>query len=420
MGLGSGRATAITLAGALLLGVVVVACGGPSPPEPPEPPPTTGGPAGGHRIDPPAAAGSLAPNLTLAGGDLVLSWLELVAENRHRLLISRFDGAGWREPVVVAEGERFFANWADLPAVAESGDGSLVAHWLAKTAEDTYAYSIFLARSVDGGASWAELGRLNDDDTPTEHGFVSYAAEGDRLRAFWLDGRDMEEGSAMSLRTALIGETVGATELLDTRVCECCSTDAAGGGDGAVVVYRDRADDETRDISVVRRRGAGWSEPESTVADGWTIAGCPVNGPAVDVAGETAAVAWFTAAGDTPRVQLAFSPDGAATFGPPVVIDEDAPSGRVDLVLDGSGGAVVSWLAIAGDDGSVRLRRVSADGRIGESLEIATTGAARASGFPRLVRLGDTLYLAWVDTTPADGQQIRAFALPLDQLSVPM
>ena len=300
--------------------------------------------------------------------------------------------------------------------MAASGDGSLVAHWLGKTGAETYAYSIFVARSVDGGASWTELGQLNEDDTLTEHGFVSYAPDGDALRAFWLDGRAMEEGGDMVLRTALIGEAIGPSEVLDSRVCECCATDAASGGAGPLVAYRDRIGDEVRDVSVVRRDGAGWTTPAVAAADGWRIAGCPVNGPAIDAAGEAAVVVWFTGAGDAPRVRLAFSADGGASFGPPVVIDAAAPLGRVDVALDGAGGAVVSWLALAGDAGSVRLRRVASTGDMGEPLEVATTGAARASGFPRLARLDDALYLAWVDTTPADGHRLRARALRLAEL----
>jgi hypothetical protein len=193
-----------------------------------------------------------------------------------------------------------------------------------------------------------------------------------------------------------------------------------GGAAGPLAVYRNRGDDEVRDIALVRRSDVGWTLPTVAAADGWTIAGCPVNGPAVDAAGERAAVAWFTAADDLMRVQLAFSDDGAGSFGSPVVIDADAPAGRVDLVLDASGGAVVSWLAIVDETGSVLLRRVSADGRMGEPLEIATTSAARASGFPRLARLGQNLYCAWVDTTPEDGHRIRARTVPLAQLPAPV
>ena len=370
-------------------------------------------------IDPPAAAGALAPNLAAAGGDPVLSWLEPLAGERHRLLVSRLEETGWTAPAVVAEGGGFFANWADLPAVAESGDGSLVAHWLARTGDETYAYSPFLARSIDGGASWSELGRLNDDGTLTEHGFVSYAVEGDALRAFWLDGRRMPGGGPMDLRTALIGDAVGASELLDERVCDCCSTDAAVAGETTLVVYRDRGASEVRDISRLLRGPGGGSEPRSVANDGWVIHGCPVNGPAVDADGAMAVVAWFTAAEESPRVQLAFSRDDGASFGPPALIDGEAPLGRVDVVLDGAGGAVVSWLAQAEEGGVVRLRRVGTDGGLGEPIDVAATGAARASGFPRLLRLGKTLYLAWVDTAPAEGQRLRARRLPLERLPAP-
>jgi len=405
---------AIALGGLLLAGVWVAACrgdeGSASGVASPSPPVAAGS------LDPPAAVGSLAPNLTAVGDGLILSWLEPLAGGRHRLVVSRLAAAGWGPPRVAAEGAGFFANWADLPAVARSGDGSLIAHWLAKTADDTYAYSIFLARSLDGGASWIELGRLNDDDTPTEHGFVSWVPDGGALRAFWLDGREMAGGGAMGLRTALVGEAIGASEVVDSRVCECCGTDADASADGPVAIYRDRADDETRDIAVVRQRADGWAAPQPAAADGWVIAGCPVNGPAIRVAGETAVAAWYTAAGDTPRVQVAFSTDGAASFGLPLSIDAEAPLGRVDVELSNEGEAIVSWLAAAG---SVRLRRASAGGSLGEALEIATTGAARASGFPRLLRRDKTLYLAWVDTTPEDGHRIRARAIPLDQLPAP-
>ncbi len=414
---------------ALILGVVCWACGPAPPPagEPSSAEPAAAldarGPAGARQLDPPASDRAFAPSLAMAGGELLLTWLEALGSDeapRHRLLFSRLADDGWRPPVVVAEGDDFFANWADFPHAVRMGDGSLLVHRLVQTAADTYAYSIELARSTDGGATWAELGRLNDDATHTEHGFVAFVPEGEGVRAFWLDGREMVAKGPMTLRTAFVtGDGVGDPEILDPRVCECCSTDAALTAAGPVVVFRDRSDAEIRDVSIVRRDGASWTPPAPVAADDWRIPGCPVNGPEIAAEGERAVVAWFTGADDAPRVRAAFSADGGSSFGGPLEVDADEPHGRVDVVLDGEGGAVVSWLARGEGVAEVRLRRLAADGRQGAALGVASTAAARRSGFPRLARLGDRLYLAWVETGEGPESRVRLRELPLAAVPPP-
>jgi hypothetical protein len=396
-----------------------LACAGPIPNPPVDETPSPSATAEWRQLDPPASSQAFAPNLAVTGDQVVHTWLERVDLGEggvgHRLLFSRLADT-WTAPVVIAAGDDFFANWADLPGVVAAADGSLTAHWLAKTGEETYAYSIFLARSTDGGVSWTPLGRLNDDDTPTEHGFVSYVAADDGVRAFWLDGRAMAEGGPMSLRTAVITDQVGPDEVLDERVCECCSTDAAMTSTGPVVVARDRSESEIRDISIVRRVDGDWSRAQPIHADAWQIDGCPVNGPEIAADGDLA-VAWFTAAGAEPRVQMAISHDAGASFGRPVLIDGEGPLGRVDVVLDGKE-AVVSWLAFGTEMGEVRLRRVAADGTSGPPVTVARTAATRAAGFPRLVRHSDLLYLAWVDV--GDGEMSRIRLREIGVSAIPM
>ena len=259
------------------------------------------------------------------------------------------------------------------------------------------------------------MGRLPDDDSPSEHGFVSYAPEGERLRAAWLDGRRTAEGGAMTLRTALLAAEPGPSQLLDDRVCDCCSTDMAATDIGPLVVYRDRSDEEVRDISILRWEGEGWGESQPVHRDGWAIAGCPVNGPAVAAGGSGAAVAWFTAA-DSPKVLVALSDGSYASFGEPIVLDDRAPAGRVDLVDDGRGGMVVSWLGSSEGEGEIRLQRVSADGASGAPLAVARTSTARASGFPRLARIGARLYLAWVEVKADSASRLRVGEISLESL----
>jgi hypothetical protein len=316
----------------------------------------------------------------------------------------------------VAEGSDFFANWADLPAAAVAADGTMYAHWLAKTAADTYAYSIFLARSEDGGASWSPMGTLNDDDTATEHGFVSFVTQDAGVRAFWLDGRQMADGGAMTVRTAMVGEAVGASEVLDDRVCECCATDAVMTGQGPVVVTRDRSDEEIRDISIIRQVGDAWTASNRIAADDWRIEGCPVNGPAVAATDKKVAVAWYTAGGEGPKVQIAYSSDAGESFGSPEIVDGGRPLGRVDLVDDGSGGFVMSWLEGADELAEIRLRRLDGGGSVRKAMTVARTAPSRASGFPRLARVGDDLYLAWVDIEGEGTSQVRVLELPISTI----
>ena len=400
------------------------------------------------RSEPPAGPGAFAPQLSPArGGGVWMSWLEPTggegggasSNGGHRLRVARFDGTAWGEARTVAAGDDFFANWADVPSVVEGEDGELLAHWLAKTGDDTYAYGVFLARSGDGGATWSELGTVHDDASPTEHGFVSLlAAPGGGFEAAWLDGRRMADGGPMTVRAARIapGATgradVEALGVLDERVCECCQTGAARTPDGPLVAYRDRSPGEVRDVYTVRHSGDGWSAPAAVADDGWVIAGCPVNGPAVAAVGERAFLAWFTAADNRPRVRAAFSADAGASFGAAVEIDAEvgaetaaaahrqAPLGRVDAALVGPAGpagatsGVVSWL---GGDGGVWLRRVSADTTAPDGVtahparRVARTATARASGFPRIEALAGgganpRLAVTWVE--PGDDNDGQA------------
>lgn len=378
--------------------------------------------AAGARISPPAVDGAMAPNLIATGEGLLLSWLEPVrpgarpGEGEWALRVARFEGGAWSTPREIVRSAQFFVNWADFPSIA-AAPGGLYAHWAEMSGPGTYSYDVQLARSTDGGATWSRLGKAHDDATETEHGFVSLLPEGKGVRAFWLDGRKMTgDAGEMAVYSASVVDRAGRGEILDTRVCECCQTSAAATSRGPVVVYRDRSPQEVRDITIVRRVAGRWTKPARVHADGWKIEGCPVNGPSVAARGDHLAVAWFTGAGDRPRVRAAFSKDAGASFGPAVDVDHDGPLGRVQILLSGQDG-VVLWAASAGKDAEIRVRRVAPDGRMGAPLTIARTTAARSSGFPRMAQVGEGLFVAWVEAG-AGSSRLHAARLDLSALPV--
>lgn len=359
----------------------------------------------------PTGEGSRWPALSSDEDGVILSWLEPDASGTWSLRMARLDDAGWGAVETVAtEGDRpFFVNWADFPAVWAVSPGMLAAHWLERGTEGGYDYGVRVAFSNDGGARWSEPWTPHEDGTPTEHGFVSMipVAEG-AVGMVWLDGRksakteDGQEGLAemtLRFRTASLGGPPGPEILLDDLICDCCQTDAAVTGRGPIVVYRNRTHAEVRDIYVTRMSEDGWTTGHAVYDDGWVFPACPVNGPAIDAAGESVVVAWFTGANDQATVQVAFSNDAGDSFGPPTEVDLGNPLGRVDVLLLEDGSALVSWIEGGGQDAEILAQRVTPDGTMDWPVTISSTSAGRDSGFPRMLQDSHgRILFAWTES----------------------
>jgi hypothetical protein len=219
----------------------------------------------------------------------------------------------------------------------------------------------------------------------------------------------------MSLRTALLSPdgAVHPGGAIDDRVCDCCPTDAVSNARGeVVVVYRDRSPEEVRDIWLTRFSRQGWSRPVPVHRDGWIIAGCPVNGPAIAGAGDLMLVAWFTGVDEHGEVRAALSTNGSRSFQAPVRVDGGNPLGRVDVVALSGGGFLVSWMEQVEAGAEIRARRVGADGTMNRGQTVAAVSGERSTGFPKLAGLGEDLFLAWTD--PAESGGIRMVRLRAD------
>jgi hypothetical protein len=372
-------------------------------------------------VEAPAAPGSRYPNLAAgAGMPTVMSWLAPEAGSGFTLQFASWSGKDWSKARTVATGTDWFINWADFPSVVPVNSRTWAAHWLQQRPGDVYAYDVRMAVSPDAGTTWSAPMSPHEDGTPTEHGFVSILpGDGDSVRAVWLDGRHTAgehehatheaaaDAGAMTLRTAAIdvsGHRIGADAEIDARVCDCCQTDAAWADGRALIVYRDRSQDEVRNIYAVRAQGGGWSAPVRVHDDGWRIDACPVNGPALAARGNLVAVAWFTAP-DVPRVRVTFSTDGGRTFAAPLEVASGKIAGRVDVVLLADGRAVVSWLAEGPSGAEIRAQPFTSAGAAGDVVGIARTGIARSSGFPQMALAGSYLLFAW--TEAADPPRVR-------------
>jgi peroxiredoxin len=346
---------------------------------------------------PPGAGTAIAPSFCRTKTELCMTWIDR-PKDTSRFRFSRLHNGSWSEPVTIAESARIVAEAIDAPGVQQAADGTLIAHWAEHSGDHHHAQDVLLARSTDEGKTWRNSGVAHDDKTETEHGHVSTVTTPAGVSVFWLDGRETVDGGATALRGGVATQKSVSSQVLDDLVCDCCGTSAAMTTDGPILAYRDRSEGEVRDISVVRSVKGQWTAPRTVARDGWAIPGCPMNGPAVAARARTVAVAWYTYADSQPRVRLAFSKDSGATFGPPVEVDmargTSMPLGRVGLVLDDDGTAVVSWIASRRDAAELLVRRVASDGKLGEVVGPGSEASGRQIGFARIARDGQDLVVA--------------------------
>jgi hypothetical protein len=377
---------------------------------------------------PEGAASGSAPGLLVGADELHLAFMRSDAEPslEHSTLPLR-DGSQrefsqWSETQRITSGPRVLVNWADVPAIGETASGRTVVSWPEYHGDDPAAgYAPRVAAQLDDG-SFGPAWSPDDVRRGPESGFVAFASGPSGLHMFWLDGRELGGGHGhghgggggnMQLRSVAIdddGLQAGASSIVDDRTCECCKLGVGLLGGQPLAAYRDRSETEVRDIYVAGPTLA----PTLVARDGWTITGCPVNGPAVASSPERIYVAWFTVAQDRSAMLLA-SASAPSAWSPAKPFDLGLPGGRVDLIATPDGGALVSWVELdAEQPGRAKLlaRTVRADGELGAAHAVAEFGASRDWGFPRAALLGDEVVWIYSDPT-GEYPRLRAWLAPL-------
>ena len=361
------------------------------------------------QVTAPSGVNSAQPQMTVSPRGILLSWIER-AGTRATLKFAERTPTGWSPATTVAAGDDWFVNWADVPSVLRLDDGTLAAHWLQKSGAETYAYDVRLAHSKDDGRTWSASFTPHHDGTKREHGFASlFQMPGAGLGLIWLDGRAMgsAEGhdahganeGAMSVRYGTFDRAWKQTSEMpvDLRVCECCPTTAAMTSEGPIVAYRNRTEDEIRDIYVSRLENGKWTDGTPVHDDHWKIAACPVNGPMLSARNRSVVLAWFTVKDDVGHAYAAFSSDAGRTFGTLIRLDETSALGRVDVALLPDGSALATWIEFADQQSSFSMRRVDPSGRTSPMTAVTAISGARASGYPRIAFDRHEVVFAWTE-----------------------
>ncbi len=250
--------------------------------------------------------------------------------------------------------------------------------------------AIVLAQSSDGGRSFAPARALQSTGAPGDRGWHALAIDGEgTAHVMWLDHRGLAasrshdhardeaealDGVAQAQRSSLyyarlsgdaastvssVTADVPANErALVPGVCYCCKVALLTGARGQLfAAWRHVYPGNIRDIAFLASTDAGrtFGTPGRVSDDGWHLAGCPDDGPAMDREGEDGEdgagivhVVWPTViGGDTPEgaIFYAASHDEGRTFTPRVRVPTlGGPRPMHPQVLAGTDGRLtIAW-----------------------------------------------------------------------------
>lgn len=338
-----------------------------------------------HEVTTPANAHSLGASMTTGpDGTVWLSWIEPAANaSVHAARIASFDSGSstWSVPHTIVADASVAPSSDDFPQVAVDGAGVLFVVWT-----DGRGGARF-STSRDRGVTWTKPQPWSTRKAEVEKFSLTRLAGG-RVLAAWLDNRASKPGAEVQqLFARVINGVDESDELVDASVCDCCPTSLAAFIDGgALLAYRGRTAGEVRDIAAARFKEGRWQAPRVISHDDWRIAACPVNGPRIATDGSRVAAAWFTAAGNEPRVLASYSPDAGARWLMPLRVDRGRPVGHVETALLRDGAFLVIWVET---DGSLWLRRISPEYTLSDPIELAGAGVASSRSVPRASLLRD-------------------------------
>ncbi|MCY3003994.1 MAG: hypothetical protein NTV21_19535 [Planctomycetota bacterium] len=357
--------------------------------------------------NPPAAEGARSFALaTSLAGDVELTWIEGAAQGPFELRAASWRPVerDWSAAETLAKGSNWFVNFADVPHSARLASGERLTVWLERSSTSAHATTAsFQLRSPEPPKERLHSGLAQQE-------FVALAPQADGWTAVWLSGSEGGHdglGSTRLMAASIARDGVRGEALeLDPRVCDCCALALARTSDGALVVaYRDRDEREVRDISVVRLESGAVSAPRKVADDGWRIAGCPVNGPAIAAREGELAVAWFTLGADShARVAAALSRDGARSFDVPITLSTRETDGLVACAFDAQGTLWVSWLErSARDKAEWMLQRLRAGVPVDAPRALAPSVPGRAAGFAQLAAVPGGVLFVWQESAGPGG-----------------
>jgi hypothetical protein len=301
--------------------------------------------------------------------------------------------------------------------------------WTARTDQ---GLALRTARSEDGGRTFSPSKTIEGTDTVGNRGWQAIAPDPRGVvHAVWLDHRRHDSPSAgthqhdhaaamaqpsptvdtvaMAQLSDLYFATLGGSEpprAVTAGVCYCCKTALARAPDGALhVAWRHVYPGNMRDMAFMTSRDGGltFTAPIRVSEDGWSIAGCPDDGPAmaIDDTGRVHLV-WPTMA-DVNGVEAktlfhAMTSDGR-TFTPRAPLPTEGTAHHPQASMGPDGSLVVVWDETTDTGRRVVRARAGLPASAGPLTFARELVSAQPGRYPVTITAGDRQLTAWTSTT---------------------
>lgn len=291
---------------------------------------------------------------------------------------------------------------------------------------------IKLARSRDGGHTFAAPSSLQASGAAGDRGWHALTLDAQGVaHVVWLDHRGLAEGSAHGggmahgaakaeevpdgvamaqksrLHYARIGATAQPEQILAPGVCYCCKTALAPTRRGVLAAWRHVFAGNMRDVAFTwLGTPAAAAAPARVSEDGWSINGCPDDGPALAVgADDRIHAVWPTVVpGEPPTGGIfyavlaangeRFSPrQRVPTLGTP------KPS-HPQVVVDGTGRLFFAWDEVVGGVRTAATSDAEASPAPLQFSAATRLSPAGPTSYPVMAPLDRGAIVAWVSGPP--------------------
>jgi len=358
----------------------------------------------------------------LPNGDTLVVWVEH-GEKTADVLARTFDRSGHAKGDTVRVNNDAGAAKAwrgDPPTVAVTPDATVYVGWTASIPNEQ-GTTLYVSTSRDGGKSFEQAIKVNDDAEPASHGMHSLAADDSgHVYVAWLDERylsahrepEMHHDSMSQAEpnaelyfseSSDGGRTFSANRKVAENACPCCKTALALKGDQLVIGWRQVLPGGFRHISIVSSPdgGATFAAPVVVADDKWKIDACPVSGPSLDLNDDALEVAWYAGGEAGPHgVYWTHTHDlNTPKFSEPMLVSETGATGTPLL-----GGGRVVW-----SDGDKLRSAMIAEHKAGEISDIGEGKLAALAensneAFVSYVRGSGNETAVWLSILPLTGR----------------